>query len=208
MADLNRFVYYACGCINYDTKTINDVPSLMDNLCSISSHYNRISKYYYIAHTETDTLHIHFIYYLSSQTRLLTLFNKLREVVKKDIRDDGAINIMKCESINAHLRYFLHIDEKSKREGKKVYSIDDIVSNDDIDIIEGFINSRKGEVDAYYLRDCVLDCNDEFELMNKLGLKVYHKYRYEIKTLQENRVRLAQQRENERSERLSEELPF
>lgn len=211
MADLNRFVYYACGSINYDTKSIDDIPSLIEHLVTAIDSYNRISKYYLIAHTETDLLHIHFIFYLSSQSRLLTIFNKLRDVLVykyHDTRNDEGINIAKCESINAHLRYFLHLDEKSKKKGKKVYVLDDIVSNDDIDVIEGLINSRKGEIDAYYLRDCVLDCSDDFELMNKLGLKVYHKYRYEIQNMKEMRASLALKRDNERLEKMDSQLPF
>lgn len=211
MADLDRFVYYACGSINYDIKCADDIPSLYQHIINAVEDYKRISKYYLIAHTETDTLHIHFIFYLNSQTRLMTIFNKLCDyVVYKyhDTRDTNGVNIMKCENINSHMRYILHQDNKSVQQGKQRYEIEDIVSNDDIDIIESIIKSVKGEIDAYYLRDCVLDCNTEFELMNKLGLKVYHKYRYEIQVLKENRMALMLQREQEREEKLDKDLPF
>ena len=210
MPNLDRFVYYACGVLNFkDTTSTAD--SLLDLCVQFSESYNKISKYYFIAHTDTDILHIHFIFYLSSQVRLMTIFNKMRDFYvskTKSMIDEYGINIAKCESINAHLRYFLHKDESSKNECKKQYELEDIVSNDDIDIIEGLINSRKGEIDAYYLRDCVLDCKDDFELMNKLGLKVYHKYRYEIDILKDMRINLVRMREEERNNRLTEDLPF
>ena len=211
MADLSRYVYYACGLVNYDTKSVDDLPSLYAHLVEFAESYNRISKYYFIAHTETDILHIHFIFYLSSQTQLMTIFNKMRKVVVDkylDTRNDEGINLAKCENFNSHMRYILHQDKKSVDEQKKRYEIEDIISNDDIDIIESIIKSVKGEIDAYYLRDCVLDCFDEFELMNKLGLKVYHKYRYEIQILKENRAMLMLQREKEREEKLNNDLPF
>lgn len=210
MAQLDRFVYYACGSVNFDNITLHK-ETLLDLFVQFADSYSKISKYYFIAHDDTEVFHIHFIYYLSSQVRLMTIFNKMRDFFvskNKLIRNEGGINLMKCESINAHLRYFLHIDDKSKKEGKKQYELEDIVSNDDIDIIEGLINSRKGEIDAYYLRDCVLDCANDFELMNKLGLKVFHKYRYEIDILKEMRISLVNMRNQERNDRLDEDLPF
>lgn len=208
---LDRFVYYACGSVNYDLKTQDDISTLYEHFGKFIESYSKISKYYFIAHTETKTLHIHFVFYLSSQVRLMTLFNKMSDYLVfkyHDTRDSDGINIQKCDSINAYLRYMLHQDDSSKRENKKRYEIEDIISNDDIDIIETLIQSRKGDIDAYYLRDCVLDCSDEFELMNKLGLKVYHKYRYEILTLREMRVKLAYDRDKERNDRIDSNLPF
>lgn len=209
MADLTRFVHYACGLINFDEKSIDDLPQLMESFVKFCDSYSKITKYYLIAHTETNVLHIHFIFYSISQVQLMTYFNKMRSwFVPKFTRDEYGINISKCESINAHLKYLIHQDKTSLEEGKKPYSVEDFVSNDEVEVIDTLIQSRKGAIDAYMLRNAVLDNIDDFSLMVALTLPVFHKYRYEIEILKSNRASLALDREKEKKELLEGELPF
>lgn len=212
MPNLNRYVTYACGFVDFEGKEEKDVPNLMEDFIRFCDSYNQITKYYLMAHTETDCLHIHFIFYSSKNVCLMTYFNKLRSWFiekKKLVRDDQGISIAKCESINGHLRYLTHTDKASVDAHKKQYSIDDFVSNDEIENIDTMIHSRKGTIDAYMLRDAVLDCPHEFDLMVRLGLPIYHRYRYEIQTIRENRVFLEEQRRIEKAERhKDDDLPF
>lgn len=209
MADLCRYVHYALGVINFDIMTIDDKSELLFAFNDFCEGYNKISKYYFILHDDTDVVHIHFIFYSVSQVQLMTYFNKLRKhFVPKYTRDEFGINIEKCEDFNAHLRYLVHQDNKSTQEGKKQYSIEDIISNDSVEMIDNFIHSKKGVIDAFYLRDCVLDYPDEFDLMVKLGLSVYHKYYKEIDLLKSMRASLCLRREQERKDDLSERVPF
>lgn len=202
----DTFVYYACGILSFDKHELSS-DTLLDLCAQFGESYNRIGKYYFIWHDDAETHHIHFVFYLNAQCRLLTIFNKLREFFvnkNKVIRKDEGISLEKCVSINAYLRYMLHVDGDSQSQHKKVYSIDDIVSNDELSNIETLINSKKGEVDAYYLRNVVLDSSDDFQIMVKLGLKLYHRYRYEIEIIKDNRITLKAQREQEHGE----DLPF
>ena len=211
MADLSRYVHYACGLVNFDIKTIDDKEELMNKFLLFCDSYNKIINYYLICHDETDVIHIHFVFYSISQVQLATYFNKMRDwfVYKHKLtRDEYGIQIEKCESINAHLRYFLHQDKDSIASNKKQYELSDIISNVDEDVIDTLIHSKKGQIDAYYLRDAVLDCHDDFELMIRLGLAVYHRYYREIETLRGMRSVLILQREEERKERIKEDLPF
>lgn len=209
MANLQSFVYYASGVINYDEKLKDDESKsiLIQHLMQFVDNYNRIGNYYFIVHDDTDILHIHFAFVLSSQTRLETIFNKLADVIVykyKDTRDTFGINIEKCSNLNAYLRYMLHIDEASIKQNKKKFDIENIITNDSVNSIEGIINSKKGNIDAYYLRNAVLDSSSDFDLMVKLGLQVYHKYRYEIDLLKQQRISLLLEREKEKER----DLPF
>lgn len=211
MANLSSYVHYACGVVNYDTKSIADKEELLKHFVSFVDSYLKITNYYLICHDETDVLHIHFIFYSISQVQLSTYFNKMRDwfVYKyHDTRDEYGINISKCESINGHLKYCLHQDKESIALNKKQYDIGDFISNVDEDIIDTLIHSKKGQIDAYFLRDAILDCSDDFELMVRLGINVYHRYSREIQTLKEMRIRLMALREQERKERTEGNLPF
>lgn len=212
MPNLSRYVHYACGFVDFEGKLEKDLPFLYESFIKFCDSYKKITKYYLIGHTETDCLHIHFVFYSQSQVQLMTYFNKMRSwfVEKYQVtRDGNGISIAKCESINSYLKYCTHTDKESKALNKKEYSIDDFVSNDDVEIIDSLIHSKKGTIDAYMLRDAVLDCPHEFDLMTKLGLNVYHRYRYEIKILQENRAFLQAEREKEKQQKIEDlDIPF
>lgn len=201
MPNLNKYVHYACGVINFDIKTHDDLSGLMDLFVKFVDSYNNISDYFLIAHDETNVPHIHFIFYSHKQVQVMTYYNKLRNwFVDKyhATRDEKGINIDKCESINAHLKYLVHRDKESIALNKKQYSSDDFVSNQDSEYIDNLIASKKGVIDAYLLRDAVLDTTSEFDLMVKLTLPVFHRYRDEIRIIRENRAFLKLQREEER----------
>lgn len=209
MADLYRYVHYACGILDFDTKTIEDKSELLYAVNDFCEGYNKISKYYFILHDDADVIHIHFIFYSVSQVQLMTYFNKLRKhLVPKYTRNEYGISIEKCEDFNAYLKYIVHQDAKSIKESKKQYSIEDIISNDSVELIDNYIHSKRGVIDAYYLRDCILDYPDDFDLMVKLGLSVFHKYWKEIDMLRSMRASLAMRREEEKKEDLSARVPF
>ena len=166
MANLSSFVHYACGLINFDTKGADDLPLLLQEFVKFCESYNKISDYYLIGHDDTDVIHIHFIFFSYSQVQLMTYFNKLRNwFVPKFTRDEYGLQIEKCKSLNAHLNYIIHQSKASIDDGKKPYSVEDLVSNLDIDVLESTLQSKKGSCDAYFLRDAVLDCLNDFELI-------------------------------------------
>lgn len=211
MADLSRFVHYACGFVDFENATKEDIPNLLGDFVNWCESYNKITKYYLVAHDDTNIIHIHFCLYSVSQVQLMTYLNKMRNYFvdkKKHCRSVEGISIEKCENINAMLLYFLHQDKKSIASGKKQYSLDDFVSNEELENIDTLIHSKKGVIDAYYLRDAVLDNINDFELMAFLGLNIFHRYRYEIEIIKENRSLLALQRQKEKDEKLEKELPF
>lgn len=209
MGKLDRYVNYACGSINFDIKNHSDLNDIMIKFVDFCESYKQITNYYLIAHDDTDVPHIHFIFYCTQHVMLITLFNQMRKFfVPNYTRDEYGINIMKCENINAHLKYFLHLDKESIAQNKKQFNLEDIVSNEDMQVIDNYIHSKKGQIDAYLLRDAVLDNIFEFDLMVKLTLPLYHRYRYEIQILKDERAHLEELRKKERQEKLESELPF
>ena len=173
--DLNRFVHYACGFIDFQDSTKEQITELLGDFVNFCESYNKITNYYLLAHYDTDIIHIHYVFYSVSQVQLYTYFNKMRAYFKDKkhlVRGDGGIQVEKCENINAMLLYFLHQDKKSVLANKFKYDLDDFVSNDSLDNIDTMIHSKKGVIDAFFLRDAVLDTQDEFELMVRLGLNV------------------------------------
>ena len=136
MPNLNKQVNYVCGVVNFARYTAEDGSMLMDEMLKIPQEYNRITNYYYIGHDDTDCFHIHFIFYSRGQTLVSTFFNKIMDKMRKFVIDENSIQIDKCNSINAHLRYFLHMDAESKKEGKKQYEVDSIISDNEREIIE------------------------------------------------------------------------
>lgn len=201
MPDLQKYVHYVCGFVDFDMKTKEDIPSLMESFVKFCDSYSKLTNYYLIAHDETDVLHIHFIFYSLAQVQVMTYFNKMSDwfVDKYHLtRNREGISIAKCENINSHIKYIVHQDKNSIASGKKRYEFEDIISNVDVDTIEKMAQSKKGIVDAYYLRDVVLDSRNDFEIMVKLGLATFHRFANEIRYMKEERAYLLLEREEER----------
>lgn len=196
MSNLNDRCTRVCGSVNFRDATDDVVKSLcLTRFIDTCESYKAVSTYYLIPHYETDTFHIHYILLLKQQQTLLRVVNVLSEGIGVE---SIAVNVQRLNNLGKHLRYMIHQDETSKKEGKQEYSIDDLVSNESREIYEGYINSGDEELDSYTLLNIVLDCDDEVQIMHRLGLKYYHKFRYEIKMILENQYKYRQIRNAER----------
>ena len=183
------------GVISLRDYTQEETTKLLGNLFTFFVN-SSLDSFYYILHTDSDTLHIHYLVVLKRITRLKTFLNRLSDGLNLP---SLAISIDKCSSINAMLRYFLHIGED-----KKKYFITDIYSNMPRDYIDNLISTDDDCLDFARLVCILIDCKDEIQAMEKLGLKTFHKYRYEIKVLFDNGYAL-----HETYERLmSDKTPF
>ena len=182
-------VMLACGSVNYarygSERDDATILSLVNLMIACFQGYTPIDEWFIIPHTETDTLHIHFVLKLSKQVRLKTLLYRM----SVDLQENTlAINIKKMSSINAQLRYDLHIDDDSISKGKKMYDIKDYFSNMTTDVIQSYIDSDDDSFSFFRLIEIImkLPIRDEVYLMSSIGLKMYHKYRYEIRQCFEN----------------------
>lgn len=126
-------------CLAYDFQ---DVQRLVDFCCK--HNY----KYYYIKHNDYDEniedikTHYHFIIESDSYHR----FN-----IKSLLTDNFKINLFqKLDSVKSYLRYMLHLDYDMKEK----YTLNDIISNVDLNIIENLINdttkSKQEETDENF----------------------------------------------------------
>lgn len=167
----------------------------------VCDDYKDIESYYLIYHSETDTPHIHFIFLLKRQVTLSRIINVLSDMLGVDTL---AVSVDKLSSLGAHLRYIVHQDKSSISEGKPMYEITDIVSNDSYELIEGYLNSIDDEIDVNILMNIVADCNNEIQVMQRLGLKYYHRYRAEIKTMFDYHSQIREIRNENRDK----DLPF
>lgn len=186
-----------CGSINLkDVKDTKDLHLKTIFLSNILESNPLIDTFYLVHHDETETNHIHYLIVYKTQIRGQTLLNYLAD----SLHIEGiAVNVDKVAYVGAHLRYMIHQDEESKKLNKKRYEVEDIISNDNREIIEGYLTSKSDDLTFEFLKKLVLAYSHEWQVMERLDLKLYHKYRFEIHFLYENRGTLMA---------CNEELPF
>lgn len=203
VGSINDKVHYTCGSINFRDYTSNDKEMLLRKLIDFAESYDKITNYYFIAHTETDTFHIHIAFYTFTQVMPSTIINKIADYMKLD---SVAINCKKCNSLNAYLKYMLHKDKESIKLGKKQYDLEDIITSDTLASVNSMINMKKGGLDPWYLLEIVLNSHSDFEIQCKIGLSAFRTNYRIITDYKENRISYAlmleEQKKNERSDNL------
>lgn len=204
MNKLDRRVRSICGSVNLKDYSVSDVGNLTYKLVDYLNDKSVVKEYYFIFHTETDTLHFHYILIFNRQQMLKTWILKFSECLGLE---EIAINIDVLAYRNAHLRYMLHIDEESKKVGKKVYDISSIVTNMNPKLLSAFIHSKNDsdKLDIYSLELICVQCMGNIvEIMEFLDLTLYHKYRFEIGLILEHFAIIKLKFDNDESL----ELPF
>lgn len=146
-----------------------------------------VLHYYYIYHDdESDKLHFHYVLRLNRAIRLLTMLNNFETFFKNQLGnafDRDQVSVEGLTDLNAYLRYFIHLEY----DDKKPYRPCDIYSDETLSMIEGYINSEGYELTAERLFAYIINSETLDDLMLKMGLKAFHKYRYEIKELWDSR---------------------
>lgn len=148
-----------------------------------------IMDYYFIPHTETDTLHIHFAIVLKNQVQLSTMLNYIADTLGVN---GLAVNITRMDSLCGSLRYFLHKDKESMLLGKKVYNDSDIIHNQNDFIFKNYLNSNNDDdISIPHLVFLALGCSCESEIYLHLeSTKFCNKYKYLIHTIWNDRLQL------------------
>lgn len=190
-----------CGIISCDLDDVNDIKI---RFWDVLDTYSRCQQFYYIVHDsdeDTPFKHIHFILCFKGQQSLQRVLNVISEGLNINV---DAIQLDKLNSLGGYLRYILHVDKESVKLNKHQYSITDIVSNQVQEIIQSYIDSKDEDISTDVLINLVIDTNYDYEIMDIIGIKLYHKYRYEIKVLRDEQGIL---RENRRIEH-EKDLPF
>ena len=205
---LDSRVLACVGSINFKEYKHSDLPKLIEELEKHLVQCKWVENYYLIYHDETDTPHIHYVLELSGQKRLKTLLNDFERMGY----NREAINIDKLGFLSASIRYFIHIDEESIANNKKLYSLDNIISNMPYEYLEDLINLEDDEMNAERLINICIECDgNHVSIMKRLGLKRYHKYRCEINDIlnYDYALRFARDKERERrKQELFDKLPF
>lgn len=196
------------GSINFSESTHSDLPQILKSFVDKVESCLFVENYYVIAHDDTNTPHIHYILELSTQKRLKTLLNDFEKLGY----NRNAVNIGKLGVLCESLRYMLHMTEESINDGKKKYLIDNLVSNMPIEYIENCLASEDDNFNVDRLIAICLECDgNKVSIMRKLGLSIYHKYRFEINDILNYEMTLRFARDKERDRREKEklnELPF
>ena len=195
-----------CGSINLKQYTIDDVPELKKRLCKCFDDSQRIESYFFIFHTETDTLHFHYVVQCYGAIRGKTLVNELHSYGFTE--SEFGINFDCLSSLGAMLKYFLHLDGYDEEGEKKRYELEDIVSNYPIEVVENYIVLDDDTLNVDRLIQICLECGNIIAVMKRLGLNVYHKYRDEIKTIFNYEGHLRFARDMERKRKMNDSLPF
>lgn len=202
---LDNRVLSCCGSVNFADLTHKDLPRL---LCDMEMKFKQcawIENYYLIAHYETDTPHIHYVLELTGQKRLKTLLNDFEKFGYNRL----AVNIDKLGFLSSQLRYFLHKDEESIKEGKQQYEVDDIVSSMCYEYLIDMISLEDDNMTAERLiQICIESDGNKIKIMKRLGLKEFHKWRFEIADILNYEYSLRLARDKERERRKLDDLPF
>lgn len=178
---LDTRVLCAFGSINDNDKILT-----IESIKKMFIDFVNVSDFYFICHDDTNTLHYHYLIKLKKQTRLSTIINFIADYLSINTL---AINIDKCRGFNQCLRYMLHIDDSSKIDNKKVFDVADIVSNDNIENINNFLQSDDDDLMSFeFLIKGVLKYSKTSDLIKYFGLKNYHKYRFEIRDLLDEKL--------------------
>lgn len=177
---------------DYDIK--RDHNNFDKLLCSrfedaMTDNYN-IIEYYFILHTETDKLHIHYAIVLKTyDMELSTMLNYLADKLNVN---PLAINITRMDSLCGTLKYFLHKDKESISLGKKQYEPSDLISNMSDFIVNNYLNSIKDDdLEIEPLIYLCLGCESESEVyLHIKSLKFCNKHRGLIHQVFEDRLQL------------------
>lgn len=203
--NMDSRVIACCGSINFKDKTHSDLPNILKEFVGKVTSCLFVENYYCISHDDTDTPHIHYVLELNAQKRLKTLLNDFEKLGY----NRGAVNIDKLGFLNSSLKYFLHQTDDSIKDGKKQYSIDNIVSNMPYEYLENCICSDDDTLNVDRLIAICLECEgNKVMIMRKLGLKLYHKFRCEINDVLNYEYTLRLARDKERERRRNDDLPF
>lgn len=191
------------GCVNFNTSYDlgrDDIPQLRARFQDVLVHNKAIMEYYFIPHTETDILHIHFAFVLKVQTQLSVMLNYLANNL---VVDPLAISITRMDSLCGALRYFLHQDKESIALGKKMYDKADMIHNQSDFIYQNYLNSNSDDdISIPHLVYLALGCSCESEVYLHLeSTKFCNKYKYLIHTIWQDRLLLKEYLD-------SMELPF
>lgn len=189
----------------YYTDDIVQIRKDFDNLFS-SFDFRFVDSYYFIVHDtnnglDSEYIHVHFILLLKGQVRLNTVCNRIAEGLNVS---PLAISITVLISIVGALKYWLHITEESKEDGKKEYQPYEIISNESDLIIEGYLESEsKDNVSIRLIKQLVVECELKSDVLLKLNNdRLIRKNRYYIDTLWNDKS-LLQLRQND-----LDNLPF
>lgn len=183
--NLNSMYVRQCGIITLYDNLGQTMPNLLDLFRKFCFSYENVRHYYFIVHDDVDKLHIHFAFIFEKPVRISTMISKISEFCNIDVLQ---VSCEKLVSLNANLRYMLHLDESID---KKRYAIDDIYSDESITSLQDYIDSDNDELTTTRLIQICLTYSNEVDIMNHVGLTTFHKYRYEIRVLLDNASYLA-----------------
>lgn len=178
----------------------DDIVQIRKDFDAVFSQLSYVDSYYFIVHdtnlgADSEFIHVHFVLLLKGQVRLNTMCNKLAELLQVN---PLAISITKLESIVGALKYFLHISDESKEDGKKEYEEYEIISNDSDLIIHGYLESESNDnVSIRLIKQLVVECTIKSDVLMRLNSdKLIRKNRYYIDTLWNDKS-ILQLRQNE-----------
>lgn len=176
------FVYNVCGIISlgkekYPSFERKDINERFFQYFSYMLDCGLVNNFYFIFHDEIkDNPHIHYALNLPKQIRITTMCNKIAQncsVPTLSVTIDKMLNLVNM------LVYFIHDTDVEKFQ----YQVSDIISNQNNDVVESYFEKVEdtNRVD-YYLNLC-FELKNKIEIMKIIGIKEYHKYRYEIAEL-------------------------
>ena len=174
------------------TKFVNIVVRKKDFKISDRDKYIRrwceenCEYYAYIYHKEDLNLehikedeHLHLVGILKKSILLSTTLNSFCEFL--DIKTLG-VEIDKCNSVEGSIQYLIHKNDPQKTQHKK----DEIVSNYDRKDLDSILETDCYNITPQRLRDMVKKASSNYELIEKLGIERYIRWRRVISDIRED----------------------
>lgn len=178
-------VMAVCGSVNFKDYSSLDKEILFNRMDDLLKEWSAVRDYYFIFHDETETYHLHYIFVFSKQQYVSNIVNRLTEGLKVDT---DAVNYRKLLHRNSHLRYLLHIDNKSRKEGKKEYPLLDMYTNVNYRLVQCFMDSKddNNRLDMLTLEGICVQCEGRELLIAEFLDELYDRNYKRIQLILDN----------------------
>lgn len=168
VADEWAFILHSCD-IPEDAESASDGDGVVED--------NPVVAYYHAMNLKVP--HIHFVFRASKRTRLMTWIYRIAYALGYDKAQRNLVSVENCKCVPFAIQYLVHYNHAEKYQ----YSVSDIVTNLTQKQLQFYFESDGTYIDVETLIDLVRTSDSQTDIIRRIGLETYMKYRYPITTI-------------------------
>lgn len=123
--------------------------------------------------------HVHFVFRSCKRTRLLTWIYRIAYAVGYEKAQRNLVSVENCKCFPFAIQYLTHYNHAEKFQ----YSVDDIVTNLTRKQLDFYYESDGTYLDVETLIELVRTSSSQTEIIRRIGLETYMRFRYPITTI-------------------------